>query len=303
MAVATGDIPRLHKLVQQGLRDGASIGAITTKIEAGLAGAYQARGYDETDLDISLMVLRLGGRKLLYALNHQFAIPSLRALRAAHAFTELTPSFGTPCINTIISNIHSIFLPKVPSLDPIRPYCTGMSIFWDEISQEEVACYFPKQDYVGGLCREHSTSVNLQLSTFDDAVAIAHSLAEGVVHYGKESSVIAMGSFGKGLRGAFPVLVSSTCKQETPIESGVLLQKVITAWQEAGKKYFGPIWSFASDGDAGRRSMIYNLFMKQPINATHRLFKFVGTLPGLNLMVGEGDITADIDWKHEVKSK
>ncbi|KAG6906628.1 hypothetical protein DXG01_012873 [Tephrocybe rancida] len=61
--------------------------------------------------------------------------------------------------------------------------------------------------------------------------------------------------------------------------------------------------SFASDGDAGRRAMVYQLFMKRAINSKHRLFKYLGRLPGLNLFVGNGDITAGFDWKHENKSQ
>ncbi|RDB18795.1 hypothetical protein Hypma_014498 [Hypsizygus marmoreus] len=35
--------------------------------------------------------------------------------------------------------------------------------------------------------------------------------------------------------------------------------------------------------------------------ACHKLFKFLGRLPGLNIFVGDGNITGDIDLKHESK--
>ncbi|KAL0961306.1 hypothetical protein HGRIS_006265 [Hohenbuehelia grisea] len=133
------------------------------------------------------------------------------------------------------------------------------------------------------------------------AVTLAQKLSEGAVHYGKEISVIAMCSFGTKLRGALPIVISSTCKQETPEESGALLLRVIEAWKKGGQHSFGPIWSFASDGDAGRRAMVYQLFTKRFVGPTHPLYKYVGSLSGLNLMVGDGDITGDFDWKHEIK--
>jgi hypothetical protein len=301
MAVATGDIPRLQQLVRQGLKEGASISTIISKIEQALDDTYHARGYKLKDFDIALLVFRLGGRKLLYALSKYISVPSIRALRRAHACTQLMPSIGAPKLDDILFNIRSIFIPKINDLDQVRPFRSGMSIFWDEVNEEDVACYFPHLDCVGGLCREHSCHVNTRLATFDNALTIARALADGTVHYGKEASVIALGSFGKILRGAFPVLISPTCKKESPGESAKVLQLVIAAWKELGEKHFGPIWSFASDGDAGRRAMVYQLFVKRPIDAAHVLFKYLSGLPGLNLFVGDDDITADFDWKHEVK--
>jgi hypothetical protein len=220
MALATDDIPRLHQLIRQGLKEGAGISAIINKIEQALSGVYQARGYNDLDYDIALLVLRLGGRKLLYALNQHISIPSIRALRhARRVITQLMPSIGTPKLSDIQFNIRSIFASKIDALDHARPFRTGMSIFWDEVNEEDVACYFPHLDSVGGLCREHSHSLNVRITNFDNAVTIARALADGTVHYGKEASVIALGSFGTILRGAFPVLVSPTCKRDSSILS------------------------------------------------------------------------------------
>ncbi|KAF8066854.1 hypothetical protein FPV67DRAFT_1562398 [Lyophyllum atratum] len=227
------------------------------------------------------MVLRLGGRKLLYALNRHISIPSIRALHRANIFTQLMPSIGAPKIEDVLFNIRSIFSPKVAALNKARPFHSGMSIFWDEVNEEDAACYFPHLDSVGGLCREHSHAV-------DHAVSIARALVDGTVHYGKEASVVAVGSFGTIVRGAFPILI-------------YIPHSVISAWKQARAAQFGPLWSFASNGDAGRRAMVYQLFMKHAVDAKHALFKYVSRLPGLNLLVGDDDITADFDWKHEIK--
>ncbi|PIL37672.1 hypothetical protein GSI_01366 [Ganoderma sinense ZZ0214-1] len=303
MAVATSDVPRLGQLVTQCLKEKASVAKIIGRIEDALNGAYQARGYDSDDYDMALLVLRLGGRKLLYSMSQYIALPSLRALRRAAPFTRLMPSLGTPRLDDILFNIKELFLSKIPSLNPggVRPFHSGVVLMWDEVNMEETACYFPHADAVGGFCREHSASVNTRLSTFDAAVNLARRLFEGTLHYGKEASVIAVSSFGRSLRGAFPVLVSPTCKAESPQDSGKLLSTVIEAWSTLAASYFGPIWSFASDGDAGRRAMVYQQFMKHPIRPDNPLFPYLGNLPGLNLHVGDNDITGDFDWKHELK--
>ncbi|EMD31048.1 hypothetical protein CERSUDRAFT_60567, partial [Gelatoporia subvermispora B] len=305
MAVASNDVPRLQQLVRQGLKERVSILKLVNRIEASLDDVYHARGYSSKDHDISMLVFRLGGRKLLYALNHHISIPSLRTLRRHMHFTRLMPSLGQPTSQEITFNMTEIFGCKIKDWDTPLPrhvkYSSGMSIFWDEVSQEEVSCYFPHADAIGGLCREHSHRVDKRLTTFDSAEAVATALADGTVHYGKEASVIALGSFGTSLRGAFPVVFSPTCKSETPQQSADLLHRVIDCWRDNYADEVGPIWSFASDGDAGRRAMVYQLFMKHQIGEDHHLYKYLGQMSGLNLCVGDGDITADFDWKHLLK--
>ncbi|KII88930.1 hypothetical protein PLICRDRAFT_29388 [Plicaturopsis crispa FD-325 SS-3] len=298
MAVATGDVPRLQQLVRQALKENASVSKIVSKIEDGLVGTYVARGYEEVDRAVSTLVLRLGGRKLLYALSHYIALPSVRALQRAEHFVRIMPSIGMPKYSDVAFNMREVIMPKATAAHSFR---TGVSVLWDEVSQEEVACYLPHLDSVGGLCREHCHLVDVRLSTFESAVKIARALANDTVHYGKEASVIAIASFGKVLRGAHPVLVSSTCKQEMKEGSADILSTVLEAWYNICALYFGPIWCFASDGDAERRAMVHRMFMKRAIDSRHTLYKFLGRLPGLNLLVGDRDITASFDWKHLIK--
>ena len=303
MAVAENEVPRIHQLLRQALKEGAGVSKILAKLEDGLCGVYHARGYSADDRDIALLVLRLGGRKLLYAMSQHISIPSIRYLRHHSAFTKLTPSLGTPSLNEIKGNIDAVLAsrPKTVAAPTHRPYVSGVCIQWDEISIEEVADWFPSLNAVGGFCREHSAGIDTTLSTFESAVSIATALHEGTVHHGKEASVIAVGSYGVAVRGVFPILVSPTCKTEAPHDSAALLRTVFHAWRKSVASQLGPIWSFASDGDAGRRAMVYSMFMKHSIETRHSLYKYVGHLPGFNRQVGDNDVTGDFDWKHELK--
>ncbi|KAM5537691.1 hypothetical protein V8D89_008640 [Ganoderma adspersum] len=270
MAIATADIPHLHQLMLCGMKEKASIGKIISHIEDALTGAYQAWGYSSDDHDMALLVLHLGGRKLLYVMSQYIALPSLRSLRHATMFTNLMPSLGAPKLNDILFNIKQLFLSRALTLDPVRPFSSGVVLMWDEVNIEETACYFPHADSVGSFCCEHSATVNTCLSTFDTVVNLTRRLFEGTLHYGKEASVIAISSFRRSLQGAYPLLVSLTCKAESPHNSGVLLSRV--------------------------------QFMKHPIGQDHALFPYLGHLPGLNLLVGDGDITGDFDWKHKLNN-
>lgn len=323
MAIASGDPRGVKHLIVQGLKDRVSISELIKRVDESVEGVYHVRGYSAFDFDLALLILRLGGRKLLYAMNQCLALPSIRALRRARQFTRIMPSFSHPTSIEVKWNLREIFGARIARLkDALHTtltaarasgpggltsyhlsaaYRTGVTICWDEISQEEVACYFPHADCVGGLCREHCCTVDIHLRCFKSAEDIAFALDQGTVHFGKEVSVVAITSFSPNLRGAFPVAISPTCKSETPAEGGEILRTVLAAWNDECAEYLGPVWSFASDGDAGRRAMVYEMLMKKSIEPQHPLYKLIGDLPGLNLNVGEGDITADFDWKHEIK--
>ncbi|KAH9921015.1 uncharacterized protein B0H18DRAFT_880546, partial [Fomitopsis serialis] len=317
MTIATGDPRGIGRLVAQALRDKVSASELVRRFDESIEGIYHVRGYSAFDFDLALLALRLGGRKLLYALNHSIAIPSIRALRRARHFTRFMPSFGRPTDADVEWNLSEVLGPKIDRLKAraqasdqqthgtaaaTQYYHSGASLCWDEISQEEVACYFPHADCVGGLCREHCHLVDLRLRSFQSAVDIAEALDKGEVHLGKEVSVLGVMSFGDELgRGALPIAASPTCKSETPAESAETVRTVLRVWKKSFAMFFGPMWSFASDGDAGRRAMVYDLFMQYVISPSHALYKILGHLPGLNLCVGDDDVTADFDWKHEIK--
>lgn len=303
VALSTHDVPRLRQLLAQALKQNASIGKILRKLEDCIEGLYKARSFGAEDLDIALLVLRLGSRRLLFALSQHLGLPSVQTLRRHRAFTRIMPSFGTPTLKDFEFNLTEIFLSRTEQLDKARPFLSGMKLMWDEVALEETGCYFRHANCVGGFCREHSCApgVNLRLSTEKDAEAIADRLNSDRLHLGKEASVLAFGSFGTILRGAFPACISPTCKSETPEQSARLAQTAIEAWNKTAAPFFGPVWSISGDGDGGRRAMNFILLMKYEIDELHVLYKYLGDMPGLNLWVGDGDITADIDWKHEIK--
>ncbi len=207
MAVATRDVPRLSQLVKCALKEKAGVGQIVSRIEDSLSGVYQSRGYNSDDQDISLLVLWLGGRKLLYALSQHIAIPSIRTLRRAASFTKLMPSLG-PVICDVLFNMKAVLSAQLAILDTHRPFRSGVTIMMDEVAGEGQACYFPHADCAGGFCREHCASVDTRLTTFDNTVNLVRRLQDGTLHYGKEVSVITIGSFGQVLHGAYPVLIS-----------------------------------------------------------------------------------------------
>ncbi|KAH9913947.1 hypothetical protein B0H21DRAFT_805153 [Amylocystis lapponica] len=299
MAIAEMDVPRVQVIVQTALRKGSSLSRIVNKIEEAFEGLYQPRGqYSERDVDVATLAYRIGGRSLLYSLNHSIGLPSLRTLRKYSAFTKIMPTVGMIKCTEIVHNIREVVLKGREALHGSVPR-RGVSVLIDEIALEEAAVHFRHNNCVGGLCWKHSTSVDLVLRTYQSAVNLAHALAKGTVHMGKEMSVVAVSLFGE--KGCYPILAAPTCKQETAADMEMLFTSVIRSWNEVGAGTVGPLWSVATDGDSTRRAAGYNMLVKIPLSPTSSLYGTLSNMAGLNLYTGDGEITLDFDWKHIFK--
>ncbi|KAG1858796.1 hypothetical protein DFJ58DRAFT_840379 [Suillus subalutaceus] len=250
------------QIVNVALRNGASIHAVVNKLEDALEGVYHPQGYDASDLDIAMLVYRLGGHQLLFALSQKLTIPSLRTLRTRSAFTVLTPTIGPIHNEHFDQNIHAVVLSNLTSSTSL----CGVSLMIDEIALEEMAVHFSKYNKVGSLCWKHSHLVDPVLQTYESAVNIAQKIHNGEVHLGKELTVI----------GA--------------------------SWNATGAAaQIGPVWSLATDGDATRRAASHKLFLKIPLPQDSPLFGTLINMLGLNLFTGDNEVTLDFDFKHIFK--
>jgi hypothetical protein len=298
MAISEGNIPRLQQIISVALRNGASIREVVNKLEDALEGAYNPRGYGAEDLDIATLVFRLGGHQLLFALNHKLGLPFLRTLRAKSTFTSITPTIGPIRDEQFIQNINSIVLSSRSDSPPRR----GVSLMIDEIALEEMAVHFSKYNKVGGLCWKHSHIVDPVLRTYNSAADIAQKIHDGDVHLGKELTVIGASCFGED--EIYPLLAAPTCKTEDAADMERILARTIQCWSTSGAAMsVGPIWSFATDGDATRRAAGHKLFLKAPLSEDSPLYGSLINLVGLNLFTGDGEVTLDFDFKHIFKCK
>ncbi|KAK6969698.1 hypothetical protein R3P38DRAFT_3497872 [Favolaschia claudopus] len=126
-AIANNNLPRLQQLINVGIRRGSSPNALIRMIQSALEGVYQPRPVlDSRTLDIALLVFRLGGRKLLYAVNHGLGLPSLRTLRNHMAFTKVMPTVGMISVEDIVHNIREVVLkPRAAAATPAAPPWQG----------------------------------------------------------------------------------------------------------------------------------------------------------------------------------
>ncbi|KAG2150792.1 hypothetical protein DEU56DRAFT_908430 [Suillus clintonianus] len=279
MAILEKDIPRLHQVVNVVLRNGASIREIVNKLE-----------------DASTLVLHIGGRQLLFALNQGLGLPSIRTLRTRSTFTTLTPTIVPIRDDKLDANIHSVVLSSRTDITTLR----GVSLMVDEIVLEEMVVHLSKYNKIAGLCWKHSHVVDPVLHTYDSAITITQKIQDGEVHLGKELTVIGVACFRED--ELYPILAAPTCKTEDASDMEGLLARAIGRWNATGAaSAVGPVWSFATDGDATRHAAGHRLFLKNPLSQYSELYGILGNMPGLNTMTGDAEVTLDFDFKHIFK--
>jgi hypothetical protein len=300
MALAQSDIPWLKHLLQTLIRNGASIHTILRKIEEALERGYRPRGHSSEAYDFALLVYRIGGGSLLFALGRRMCIPSLRSLHNNLSFIVITPTIGLISSETIGKNIINVVIE--PRYNAGLVARRGVSLLTDEVALEEAAVYFPDCNSVGGLCWKHLHTIDSSLNTYESAINIAEKLKTGDVHLGKEMTVVVAHCFGED--GVYPLLAAPTCKTEDAADWEFIFTEVIETWYRHGTdEKVGPVWSFATDGDATRQKAGHKMFVKFKLERTSPLYGILLNLPGLNLYTGGRSITLDFDYKHVFKRK
>ena len=300
MALSQADIPWLRQLLKTALHNGASIRTIIRMIEDALERGYRPRGHTAEATDLALLIYRLGGRSLLFALSKHLALPSLCTLRSKMSFVKITPTIGHISVDTIKKNIRdTVAGPRLEAGQTVR---RSVSLLIDETALEEAAVYLPLANGVGGLCWTHSHLVDPTLYNYQSAINIATSLKAGKVHLGKEVTVIGAHLFGED--GLYPILAAPTCKSEDATDMEFVFNTAVSGWQAGGgEEDIGPLWSFATDGDATRRKAGHKVFLKNQLPITSPLYGTLSNLPGMNLYTGDGEVTLDFDYKHIIKRK
>ncbi|KIJ08213.1 hypothetical protein PAXINDRAFT_89195 [Paxillus involutus ATCC 200175] len=269
-------------------------------LEDALERGYRPRGHSAEANDLALLIYRLGGANLLYALNQRLHIPSLRTLRNKTSFIKITPTVGRISIETVKQNIANIVLaPR--ELAKVFVRC-GVSLLIDETALDEAAVYLPQSNSIAGLCWPHSHIVDHVFNNYKSILNISDSLKLGHVHLGKEVTVAGAHLFGED--GFYTLLAAPTCKTEEVSDMEYIFSTLIDAWDASGAtQQVGPIWSFATDGDSTRRKAGHKQFLHQKLSYTSPLFGILSNLPGLNLYTGNHEVTIDFDFKHVFKRK
>ncbi|KAK6996275.1 hypothetical protein R3P38DRAFT_2565915, partial [Favolaschia claudopus] len=168
--IASEEVAGLRRILEQALARGSSPRKVLVILERTLRKLYRVRGgFNERELDISFLVKAIGGPKLLYALQKALGLTSVSTIRRRHRVPKLLPSLATPTSEEVHANIQAFFCPDIKP-PPKFPNCSelpGNVMMFDGVALEGRPRYCPDRDAILGLCREHSSRVNLQVDSLD----------------------------------------------------------------------------------------------------------------------------------------
>ncbi|KAG1905536.1 uncharacterized protein F5891DRAFT_1183480 [Suillus fuscotomentosus] len=158
-----------------------------------------------------------------------------------------------------------------------------------EIALEEIAVHFSKYNKIAGLCWKHSHLINPVLHTYKSAITITQKIHGSKVHLGKELMVIGVTCFREDK--LYPVLAVPTCKIENAGDMEITLTHAMEQWNIPGAAAsIGPVWSFATDGDAMCCAVGHKLFLKKLLSPESPLYSILNNMSGLNTMTGDAKV-------------
>ncbi|KAG9125244.1 hypothetical protein FRC07_008427 [Ceratobasidium sp. 392] len=195
LALAESDDAAASRIVRVALHQGCSASAIVERLAKAQQGLYHCKSYSKKDVDIALLVLRLGGPRLLFALSKALDLPSSSTVLRATERSYLRPSIGFPTMAEVLANMKSICAPA----QAVVPRTRGFTLMIDEIALEERIRYSTAEDALVGVCREHASVPDLQNMTgrpISHFAAIRSLLDAGKCHRAKEATVVALAPFG-----------------------------------------------------------------------------------------------------------
>lgn len=276
-AVTGTDIPRLGSLLHVCHRKGMGLQSIIGRIGDAITMRYRCRKYGEDIWDISTLVLRIGGPKLLYILHKTHGLPHPRSARR-HNETE----------NDFAASVDISFEDRINKNKSVASQSnTIKTIKMDEIATETRLRWNNKDNKILGLCYQHSHKVDMSLDTIEDALLIRDEIESGSIHKTKETLVVASGEVGNG-GYVKSILALPSCKAETD----QLLEMV-----DAVSKVIDPN-VIATDGDGQRRKAFNG---RNKIIQDNDVKGMLTKLPLFDLNIVDGKCALFFDDKHNSK--
>ncbi|KAJ7303109.1 hypothetical protein DFH08DRAFT_825958 [Mycena albidolilacea] len=286
IAVAQGNVPRIHSIVANDLRNGASIFATLEKIGRATEGNFDPKSYTHADHQLLYLLLQLGGHAAAELGHRCLGLPSISATKRHIATVPLVVSPRAPIMTEMQHNLEVGF----PAPFPLRPDGSigpGYQIMVDEIKVEGKMRWDARANTILGICREHSDEYELEFLSMKEAEALQAGLAENKVHLASEAAVVAVNSFS-----GVPIPTDGQRR---------LLCAALNTANIRASRIGGRAYCISSDGDGKRRAATLLFTFIRELDRNGPLFKKLGELPLFDYHCGEDDITGNIDYKHTCK--
>ena len=150
----THDIPKLRQTIAVALRNGCSVTVLMDRLMRAVAGTYRPRGGNtDQDFDLTTLCIRLGGPKLLFALQGPLGLPS-RSEWFRQAFSKIPQITACPGLaylrRAAKHNCFELFGMR------IRNKKCMWSALMDEIAIDSRVVHCAQFNASAGACMEHT---------------------------------------------------------------------------------------------------------------------------------------------------
>ncbi|CAF0901890.1 unnamed protein product [Brachionus calyciflorus] len=251
--VSQNDIPRIHVLVKSCIKSNYGINGIIEKIKQAIAGSYKPKGYGQKDIDLAILVLRIGGPRLLYTFNKLNQLPSSSLVnKALNTTMNIELSYSKTISEMVLINMSKFF--------DENGFDRFYSIKIDEIAISPKIRWSPGNNEILGFCFNHK--FNIKSYSFDSwvkLVELKNKYQKNEIHLCKEALVITLSRISNTDIIPRPILVLPICchSNENLISNSIKI--IIETFERICPD--GQILNVATYGDPNRRVAL-NLLRK-----------------------------------------
>ncbi|CAB1108442.1 unnamed protein product [Ectocarpus sp. CCAP 1310/34] len=180
------DIPGVRRVLAQALKDGKSPIAMLGTLEAAFQGRYRARAHTQDDLDLAMLVLRVGGPSQLFSLSQALCLPSVTSVYVEMKKRHM--SFA-PCASLKYEILEPAVMANLQAV--VEVYGGRSRLFQsqvDEIAQEKHARHYQNNDTILGLCAQCTGESNVYFKNINHVERLGGKLKKGEIHLGSEKA-------------------------------------------------------------------------------------------------------------------
>ena len=276
--IASAEIPRLKVLLQVCFQRGMGMKSIIGRIEDAINKKYSPKKYGDVDWEKAILVLRIGGPRLLHLLH---VTDGLLVVSSVYKKCKTLTT-------NMVAGVDSSFEHRHNMGSFTHEATTVSSLKMDEIAVENRLRWNKQDNKIYGLCYQHSHRYDMEFCDISSISNLQNLLATNTVHKTKENLVIAIGNVCD--RGHITPLFSlpSCCKDETD-QFPIVIDAVCNHTN---------VDIIATDGDATRRRILSGMMKHVQDNGMHMIMK---KMPLFDLYLINGKRALYFDDKHNGK--
>ncbi|KAJ6573368.1 hypothetical protein B0H10DRAFT_1964034 [Mycena sp. CBHHK59/15] len=252
IAVGHGDVPRIHSIVANCMKNGDSIFTCVEKILRASNSNFSDKSYTRAENQQAYLLWKVGGQACAELGHRCFGLPSVSTVRRHIGTKPLPVSPGAPTMREMHENLDAAF---------------------------PIPCPLPSDDF------------DLEFRGIEQAEALHAGIAANTVASEATVVAVSSFSDIPVRTIAHPFVVAPTCKREAAKEQEKLLRAACEAVIAKAGRIGGRLHCISSDGDARRRLATLMFTFIRELDRNGDLFKKLGDRPLFDYHCGLDDLT------------